>query len=229
MLDISAHTRVRVRGGVFFWLSLLCHLLLFSTIYAVNVFHPIPAPAPMLEKSEYYYVPAYTYSQPSVPRSSRTVQNVMPAQAGIQSSRTAETLSSRGLTAGPSASHIIASDPLSSAIAQLRSQKSHERRDPIHMIGEKLSEDPLRKLLGRAITAHLYYPGVARELNMRGIVSVSFVLHPSGEITDAYIVKTSHKKMLDVAAYHAIVDASPIANVDIYLKEDKRLVVNVIF
>ncbi|MBA3660204.1 MAG: TonB family protein [Gammaproteobacteria bacterium] len=101
--------------------------------------------------------------------------------------------------------------------------------EPIRMIGEKLLDDPLRKLLGRAFTKKLYYPEIARSLYKHGITTIGFVLHPSGEIIGARVLQTSKEKLLDDAALSAINAASPVHQVNLYVKEPRYFIINIIF
>ncbi len=55
------------------------------------------------------------------------------------------------------------------------------------------------------------------------------MLHTDGRMTDIKILKSSKERMLDVAALNAIKAASPVKNVDLYLKQDKYIVINILF
>ena len=109
------------------------------------------------------------------------------------------------------------------------SSKNQQALPPIRMIGEKLLEDPLRMLLGAAITKQLFFPQVAKELYLRGIVGIAFTLFPNGDLQRIRLAHSSGKKILDRAALEAVHRAAPIGNVDIYLKEPKELVINIIY
>ncbi len=110
-----------------------------------------------------------------------------------------------------------------------QSRSAYKRQQPVYMIGEKLADDPLKKLLGAAISRHLYYPQAAQELGVEGVVEVGFTIFPDGSVMNVQVVRSSHKPMLDSAAIVAVQKMEPVANVDIYLKQPKFLVVNVIF
>ena len=107
--------------------------------------------------------------------------------------------------------------------------EKYKKMDPVHMLGEKVLDDPLRKLIGVALTRHLFYPKIAETLGIHGIATIGLFLHTDGRITDIELLKTSRHRALDTAALSAVQDASPIKNVDIYLHQDRRLIINIIF
>lgn len=202
----------------YFWLSLISHVLFFLFFYLFNSkFFWLPIPDK--EKNYYYYVPAYV--QPSSSAMSASLKasqkiehqkiNSLALEKAFDFSQTSQWFSP-------------ASFP---SLLNSASKKQHE--SPVRLIGEKFLDHPLLKLLGRAITTHLYYPSIARELNKRGVVTIALILQPSGEITSAHIIKSSREHLLDAAALNAINASSPIAGVDLYVKEPKRLVINIIF
>ncbi|HVE43835.1 MAG TPA: TonB family protein [Gammaproteobacteria bacterium] len=217
----------------FFWLSLFLHLLFFSFFYYLNVFITA-VPLVKKEESYYRYVPAYTYapsaSSVSPMQKSQKIsreKTIVAQQNNIKSDRDFDL--SRAQRHPSYRDFFENAKSLSDLTHPSQPVSAEKYMEPIHMIGEKLSEDPLRNLLGRAITAKLYYSKVAKDLQMHGMVSVGFVLHPDGQITGARVIKKSRERILDAAALNAINDASPVHDVDIYLREAKYLVVNIIF
>lgn len=187
----------------FFWFSLLCHLLfLFFVLYFPNRDTSKKYDKKLEknnEKTYYYYMPAYRA------KSSPIEKNKM---ASLKKLDKAFDLSQ---------------------FQQKKFSPSVQNTRALKMIGEKLLDDPLRKLLGEAITANLSYPEMARTLHLRGVVSIGFTLYPSGELGSIHIVKSSRQRILDLAALNAVTAASPVSSVDIYLKQAKYLVVNVVF
>lgn len=206
------------KNSNFIWFSILFHALLFL------LFVRFPAnlsKTPPKSESYYYYVPAQAVSNPSI---SSQLRQPISAPTPPDLSKNYDLAQFK-----PEPTQLFKKLQIETTSMQSTAAPQKEKSDPIRMIGEKLLDDPLRKLLGRAITGQLYYPEVARELQLRGIVSIGFMLHPDGEITEVRIVKPSREQILDNIALKAINAASPIANVDIYLKEAKYLIVSIIF
>ena len=102
-------------------------------------------------------------------------------------------------------------------------------REPLRLIGESKIVQPLVRMLARAIGPHLFYPRVAAEFNLRGVVLVGFTLHPEGYITDTRIVKSSDSGVLDDAARSAVMRAGSIGNVSEFVNAPEFLVIGVIF
>src|SRR3990167_583727 len=208
------------KPNYFIWLSVLCHFLLFLMVYYFN-YHFITPIVVEKEKSYYYYVPAYTLVHLSSSVTETSVAQDKPKDnaynlSDIKLSSSYENWSKQ-------------SDAFNQLTKQTGINQQQKYQEAIHLIGDEFLDDPLRKLLGKAITAHIYYPDMARELYMRGVVSIELVLHPDGTITNAHIIKSSREHILDVAALRAISDSSPINGVDLYVKQPRRLVINIIF
>lgn len=213
-----------------FWISLLFHTLILIA-YLLTFRHVLPP----REIPPALYVPSYVY-QPSPP----PAPAARPAekQAPVQKQTAAEALANqedsdfdlshykmKQTTAAESETALT-----ETSLAQFHAaavSKQHE--PPVNMIGEKLLDDPLKKLLGIAITKHLYYPDAAQELNMHGVSAVGFTLYPDGTVTNVQIMHSSGEKVLDAAAAAAVNEMGPVSNVDIYVKKPRFLVVNIIF
>lgn len=209
----------------FILISLLFHLLLFLTFVSFRPNQPAKVTPPPDETSYYYEEPppspaqsAATLSQTSSSIPTYLKGETESQQGDIQMHRETE---KRKETLEKTAEN---NNWLPTA-----PKKRHRETKALKMIGEKLLDDPLRKLLGYAITAHLYYPEIARALFLHGTVGIGFVLHPDGEITGAHIVATSKEKILDAVALEAVNSASPIKNVDVYIKEPRPMRINIIF
>lgn len=92
--------------------------------------------------------------------------------------------------------------------------------------GEKLK---LTDLLHQAITAQQHYPESATELKQTGTVSLEFLLHPNGQIENIRIKQSSQFDSLDQAAIEAVQAASPVENINKYLKKPEILWVDILF
>jgi len=207
-------------------------MLLFSGLVYYYYFEPTPpVPVEVVDKKEetyYYYVPPHVPGAASTPMPAAPTKKSAPAMSpdfDLSQAATSDTYKI-----------FKSKDPMTELTQNMRlanpamnQNPDYKYLAPINMVGEKLLDDPFRKLLGRAITGKLYYPAVARELHLRGKVSIGFVLHPDGSVTEAHIIKTSHQPSLDAAALDAVISASPIYNTDLYLKQAEYLVVNILF
>jgi TonB family protein len=217
----------------FFWLSILLHLLIFLAYYFFVTFHPQEKPEK--DQSYYDYVPAYTQTMPS-PTSMQQPKSTQKLTAQKQAAEIlAKTNPAFDLSHySPSQRYQSVLQKLNNleSINQMTTQTTEQRyksMKPIHMIGEKLLDDPLYRLLGQAITAQLYYPSLAKELHLHGIVRVGFMLYPDGGITGMHVMKTSRERILDIAALRAINKSFPVHDVGMYLKEPKFMVINIVF
>lgn len=200
----------------FIGLSILCHIVLFLLFYYFS-YHPIVPPVVEKEKSYYYYVPAQVARESSQALTSSAKNNSIEKTYDLSQFKTS------------SYQDWSKTDAFNQLTQQSVSRSQQKYQEAIHLIGDEFLDDPLRKLLGKAITAHIYYPDVARELYMRGVVSIEFILHPDGTITKARVIQSSHERILDTAALRAITDSSPVNGVDLYVKQPRKLVINIIF
>ncbi|OGT38918.1 MAG: hypothetical protein A3F12_01925 [Gammaproteobacteria bacterium RIFCSPHIGHO2_12_FULL_38_14] len=207
-----------------FFFSIFFHLFGFLFVYFFNIKIKIPVKL----ETPYYYVPDSAYVMPSYVASSG-VAHTNKNQSAQEINKTKLSLESEIQRELSSFSSDY--DFMKEITKRVQYQKPSPEKytEAIHMIGDKFLDDPLRKLLGHAITRRLYYPKVASDLHMRGVVSIGFTLLPTGEVVGARIVKSSRERILDIAALNAINDASPINNVDIYVKKPKYLIVNIIY
>lgn len=210
----------------FFWLSVLIHLFIFLMIFYWHLDRDTPSsaiPVPEKQESYYYYTPAYTPTQPAPAANTqpKTVKEVAKLDKKFDLSEMMVRKENKQLFKKSA----IDTDLIHNTVPSDQTKYM----EPIRMVGEKLLDDPFQMLLGRAITAQLYYPEMARGLHMHGTAGIGFVLHPDGTITNARIVQTSKENILDVAALNTVKNASPIANVDIYVKEAKYLVIHIIY
>jgi TonB family protein len=217
MLISSQLTKVIQRHTIF--LSLLLHLLFFVN-YLFLLFY---SPAPQEQPPAAPYVPAYAYDEtayaPPPPRPAAPPQKSVPASPlGIEKPAPARTMAQQ--------------KPLSSAAkaqAAPRAMAVSKDNQEVHLIGDKGTPKPLIKLLAKALAAHLIYPRVAIDFNLRGLVVIKFVLHPNGEVSNVRVIQSSSTNVLDQAAFNAVQGMSPVTNVNPYLSEAKELEVGVIF
>ncbi len=224
------------RANYFWLLSALVHLILFLLVCFFSFNYHLPAVVSKEnDQSYYYYVPAYTPASTSQfsQTTAQPVDNLVKEKNKIEQSPKVVD-KTYDLSRVKPAHKYDDWAKQANALRQLDQQNSINQTDAkyeeaIHLVGDKFLDDPLRKLLGKAITAHIYYPDVARELNLRGVVSIELVLNPDGNITGAHVVKSSRERILDAAAANAINAASPINGVDLYVREPKHLAINIIF
>lgn len=113
---------------------------------------------------------------------------------------------------------------------QSAAAKHNQNTEAIHLIGDrKTPPKPLVKLLGKGLAAHLVYPRIAADFNLKGITLVGFTLYPDGRVMDAQVVKSSGAQVLDNAALAGVIAMSPLKEVNQYLQEPQFLVVGIIF
>lgn len=205
----------------FLILSILCHIFCFLIFLTVQyIFANKKEKSPAYEVASYLYEKAALNQTPTIPSPSyqQPIENKASDKKSVKSS-----------PLGIEKPQFAEIKPVFDVEQYKAFVKAQAKEDPVHLIGEKMLEDPLLKLLGIAITKHLSYPEIAGKLYLHGVASISMLLYPDGHIAEIQLIKSSHEQMLDVAALNAINDASPVRNVDIYLHEPKHLVINVIF
>lgn len=199
-----------------FWLSLLFHVLLFMSFTFVWVFTPQP------EEKPAYYVPSYVARNESNPVTPPTPppepQSVPAPQKNIP-------VAENGIHKKPD----IPETPHMPNANQMTKMVSSKESQGLHLVGDKKLDKPLIKLLGMAISAHLSYPKIAADFNVRGLVGVGFTVYPDGHVTDIQLVKSSGADVLDRAALAAVGAISPVQGVGQFLPEAKFLVVGFIF
>jgi TonB family protein len=189
-----------------FWVSLLLHVLLVISFSLIITFQPRTPPTPSLE------VPAYVYRETMTPRPQQSIQKKMPS-------------SSNGILK-PVSQKRVAAQPSSPP----KVEKIKQETQPIHLIGDKKTPPkPLVKLLGKALAAHLVYPKIAVDFNLKGTTFVGFTLYPDGSVMGARIVKSSGADILDKAALDGVNAMAPLKEIGLYLQEPKFLVVGIIF
>jgi len=83
------------------------------------------------------------------------------------------------------------------------------------------SHDTLIQLVYQAISEHKRYPYMAHRLGQQGKVTLNFVMHPDGQVSDVMVIESSHYPVLDRAAEQAVVAISPFAMAADYLVYEK--------
>lgn len=96
-----------------------------------------------------------------------------------------------------------------------RQQRKKQLTKPVE------NHDALMQLVYRAVNQHKHYPYMARRLGQQGKVSLNFVMHPDGQVTDVVVVESSRHSVLDRAAEQAVVAISPFVMAADYLDYDK--------
>lgn len=83
------------------------------------------------------------------------------------------------------------------------------------------NHDALMQLVYQAISEHKHYPYMARRLGQQGKVTLNFIMHPDGLVTDVMVIESSRYSVLDRAAEEAVVAISPFAMAAEYLSYEK--------
>lgn len=96
-----------------------------------------------------------------------------------------------------------------------RQQRKKQLTKPVE------NHDALMQLVYRAVNQHKHYPYMARRMGQQGKVSLNFVMHPDGQVTDVVVVESSRYSVLDRAAEQAVVAISPFAMAADYLDYEK--------
>ncbi len=121
---------------------------------------------PEKEESYYYYEPAYIYQPPTKSTQAHssskkyldeTVPEMikLPENSNISSEQFYKKLSDQ-----------LGKSDMTNALNTDQSPLS-KYSEPLHMIGDKLLDDPLRELLGKAITSRIIIPAAVKELYLR--------------------------------------------------------------
>ena len=93
----------------------------------------------------------------------------------------------------------------------------------------KAVDNELIELLHSRISDKKLYPYFAKRQRREGVATVSFVLHPNGDIEDARLVNSSRTDMLDRAALTAVEKIEPFEAAQDYLETAKTFNIDVVF
>lgn len=84
-------------------------------------------------------------------------------------------------------------------------------------------------LLHSHISEQKQYPYLARRQRREGVATVSFVLHPNGEIENTHLVSSSRTAILDRAALSAVENIEPFEAAHNYLETAETFNIDVVF
>ena len=218
-MDSTLSSQIQRYG---FALSLLLHLLLLASFSMVWTFTP-----QQQDHKPSLYIPSYTQQEDPTNAS-------QPHEAQPKASRKEEaTKKPDDLPLKPvkesKPSEKDASSPPKASSRPVTEVRSNQTTQPVHLVGDKPNDQPLIELLGKALAAHLQYPKIAIDFNLRGTVYVGFDLHTSGLVSNVRVMKSSGTDVLDQAALEGVRAMSPVSNVNQYLPQNRFLVVGIIF
>lgn len=214
------------------WLSLLVHALFFSGLVVLIAVSSPDAPNP-LPASISAYAAATPPSSPSpaatpapAPNPAKTPEKALKktkdlVEKPVKTTAKPQPEKKQALSSPRTVSFSAASPPI---------DLTHPfDREPLRLVGESKIVPPLVRILARAIGPHLFYPRVAAEFNLSGVVLVGFVLHPEGYITGVKIVKSSGAGVLDDAARNGVASVATVGQVSEFVQQPEFLVIGVIF
>ena len=111
------------------------------------------------------------------------------------------------------------------SISKIQPNKSNNSSETLK---DKLIPE-LLALLHQQIAANQFYPAAARLFKQTGTVKIQFLLFPSGEITQATIIKSSGFASIDSSALVALKKINPVKEAATYLQKEQFFSVDIIF
>ena len=90
-------------------------------------------------------------------------------------------------------------------------------------------DNQLIELLHARISDNKQYPYFAKRQRREGVATVSFVLHPNGDIENARLVNSSRTELLDRAALSAVEKIEPFEAAQDYLETAETFNIDVVF
>lgn len=195
------------------WISILIHLLLLFSMTVVFF------PAVKYEPSPSMDIPAYVYNEP------------LPQHANAKSptSSSVKKSSPLGIEKPNSQPSMSVADSSSSANVE-KQIKADKTTEAIHLVGDKNTPPkPLIKIIGKALAAHLVYPKVAVDFNLKGRAIIGFTLHPDGSVSNVKVLKSSGAEVLDKAAVAGVANMGPLKGVSEFILKAEDMVVGIIF
>jgi len=90
-------------------------------------------------------------------------------------------------------------------------------------------DDQFIKLLHSRISDKKQYPYFAKRQRREGVATVSFVLHPNGDIENTRLVNSSRTELLDRAALTAVKKIEPFEAAQDYLETAETFNIDVVF
>lgn len=230
---MKSETQQRIQQHAL-WLSLMVHALFLASLVAFVRLTP-PSVPPRLPASISAYAAATPLSAaPTTPAVAQPQPSTKPAlKAPKAPNKRPDAIVLQPIKPTPKAApspRSLKPQPVHfSGPRQLINLTHAFDREPLQLVGEDKIVPPLVRLLASAISPHLFYPRVAAEFNLQGVVFVGFVLHPEGYITGVRVVKSSGAGVLDDAARQGVGAANSIGNVSQYVSQPEFLVVGIIF
>jgi protein TonB len=217
-------------------LSLLLHFLLLLSFVTVLQLSPVVKPEPKPSM----YIPSYAVNLPTPPTPVQQPQQqqMQPKKEPVPPQKPVEKMKAqtdRDVIATEKETNPTPKTASSTAAPKTSKYKPIDNADAtvdeqaVHLIGDKKTEDPLIKLLGKAISARLVYPRSAVDFNLHGTSYIGFTLHPNGELTGIRVVQSSGADVLDDAALRGIQAISPLGGANQYVPKERFLVVGIIF
>lgn len=194
------------------WVSILIHLLLLFSMTVVFF------PAVKYEPSPSMEVPAYVYNEPQ------------PQHANTKTTTSSSVKKSSpwGIEK-PNSQPTIAANSGSSTKSE-KQIKADKTTEAIHLVGDKNTPPkPLIKIIGKALAAHLVYPKVAVDFNLKGRAIIGFTLHPDGSVSNVKVLKSSGADVLDKAAVAGVTNMGPLKGVSEFIAKAEEMVVGIIF
>jgi len=188
------------------FVAVLLHLLLLGTI--ILVIHPAAI------KKAPVYIQSYFYDEEAAKAAPRAKPTPTPAENPLPTSR-------QGIEKP--------AKPQSVELNQVIRTSANTDSQPVHLVGDKKLDKPLLAILGKALTAHLVYPKIALDFNLRGVSIVGFTLSPDGRVSAVELLKSSQADLLDQAALSAVREMSPVSGVNTYISKPEPVVIGIIF
>lgn len=219
-------------------LSLLLHFLLLISFVTVLHFSPVVKPEPKPSM----YIPSYALNLPTPPmpvtqqrqqQASKPVPRApSPPQkpvAKLQQQTDKSVIPIKKEASAEKKTVPATTAPKTSQYKPIDDAQAMQDEQAVHLIGDKKTEDPLIKLLGKAISARLVYPRSAVDFDLHGTAYIGFTLHPNGELTGIRVMQSSGADILDEAALRGIRAISPLGGANQYVPKERFLVVGIIF
>jgi TonB family protein len=208
----------------FFWLAVLLHLLLFLSFTVQLVF---PSKDYSEKSDGEKPMPAYIYHEDHP----RPTPSVMPNDATPppQNATQSEVSKKEEVDVNGILRPKPETTPQTSNVKQSKSYSYSVPSGSVNLKSDKQIDQPLLKILSIATAAKLFYPKAAQDFQVMGTAAIRFLISPDGRVSDVSLIESSGAGVLDKAALQTMNAISPVKGVDLYLKEPRYLVVNLIY
>ena len=124
-------------------------------------------------------------------------------------------------------SDVVVADTDRAAAVEVVTAVQHPAAIP--PVNVQVVDDQLIELLHSRISDKKQYPYFAKRQRREGVATVSFVLHPNGDIEDARLVNSSRTELLDRAALTAVKKIEPFEAAQDYLETAETFNIDVVF